>query len=205
MRHAWATRSTKVRRAVALALLAGVAAAGGAITVSAQGMGGGMGGGMMGGLGGGGGMMGGSGGYGSGSRMMGGQPFGGYGYGANPSTAPAYRDGEYDQLHLSDPQRAKIEAIQEQSARERSALEATMRSEQERLDEFYASGRTDDASARRTYQSLSETRRKLFEASLDTRKRIDAVLTKEQREQLARARADDRPPPGYGDYPLGAR
>jgi Spy/CpxP family protein refolding chaperone len=209
-------KHTKVHRMLGFILLGGVTAVAGAVTVYAQGMGGG----MMGGYGGGSGMMGGAGGgYGTGSGMMGGYgggsgPMGGpvpggpgYGqrYGQSPGPAPAYRDADYDQFHLSDQQWTKIDAIREESARKRSPLEATLRREQARLDDFYASGNTDDASARRIYQSLSETRRKLFEASLDTRKRIDAVLTQEQRDRLARALTDDRRSAGYGGNPPGAR
>jgi DNA-binding MarR family transcriptional regulator len=212
----FAMKHTKVHRTLGLVLLAAVTAVAGAVTVYAQGMGGG----MMGGYGGGSGMMGGAGGgYSGGPGMMGGAgggsgPMGdrvpggpGYGqrYDQSPGPAPAYRDRDYDQLRLSDQQRAKIDAIREQSARKRSSLEATLRSDRARLDEFYASGNADDASARRIYQSLSETGRKLFDESLDTRKRIDAVLTQEQRDQLVRARTDGRRSPGYGGYPLGAR
>ena len=67
-----------------------------------------------------------------------------------------------------------------------------MRNDQDRLRAFYASGNADDATARSIYQSLSDTRNKLFEESLDTHRRTRAVLTSQQRDQLVRARAADR-------------
>jgi Spy/CpxP family protein refolding chaperone len=49
--------------------------------------------------------------------------------------------------------------------------------------DFGASGRSDDAAARKAYEAMSEARKAMFENSLEARKRIEAVLTKEQRQQ----------------------
>ncbi len=195
-------RQTRLRRILAVTLLASATSVGIAATASGQGTG--MGSGMMGGSGGygmGGGMMGGfGGGYGTGAGALGGDR-GSYnpGYGAGPGATRSYDGADYDSLRLTDQQRAKIDAIQVQSAREHAALVNAMRRQQDRLQQFYASGSTDDARARRIYRSLSDARKELFEQSLDTHKRIDAVLTKEQRLQLAQARAGDPPLPENGD------
>ena len=185
-------RHRKLQRILAVTLLAGAASVGSATAAFGQGMGSGMmgsGGYVMGS-----GMMGGSGsGYGPGSGTMGGN-VGGYGpgYGAGPGATRSYDGGDYDQLDLSAAQRAKIDAIQQRFARERAALEGAMRNDQDRLQAFYASPNADDATARGIYQALSDTRNKLFEESLDTHRRINAVLTPRQRDQLARARAANR-------------
>jgi len=177
-------RNTTVRKAL-VGLIAGL----GLATASAQGFadpseygpgggygpGYGMGPGMMGGYGPGYGMGGGYGrgfgpGYGRGGPgMMGG--CGGYGAG-------------YGALKLSDEQRAKIAKIQEESARQRWELMGKMHEQGFKMRELYASGQPDDAALRQTYDTMAAMRKSMFENSLETRKKIDAVLTKEQREQL---------------------
>jgi Spy/CpxP family protein refolding chaperone len=44
----------------------------------------------------------------------------------------------------------------------------------------------DEADARKAFQTMTETHKAMFEMQLDARKKIDAVLTKEQRDQLRR-------------------
>ena len=133
----------------------------------------GMGPGMMGGYGGGygtgPGMMGGYGGYGMGPGMMGG--CGGYGYGG-------------DALKLTDAQRGKIAKIQEEAAQQRWALMGKMHEQGFKMRELYASGKLDDAAMRQAYDTMAAMRKSMFENGLETRKKIEAVLTKEQREQL---------------------
>jgi hypothetical protein len=148
-----------------------------------------MGGGMMGGYGGGGrgmgpGMMGG---YGNSARGMGPGTPGNYGRpgSADGGYVPGYDsrhgsltdDGgrrDVDRADLTDGQRARIDSILKESARERDELEKGIRAQEQRLDALYASG--DDAAARKAYRALAESRRQLFEESLDARRRIDAVV-----------------------------
>jgi len=148
----------------------------------------GMGPGMMGGYGPGGygmgpGMMGGygPGGYGMGPGMMGGYGPGGYGMG--PGMMWGYGPGGYNPLKLSDEQRGKIADIQEDVQRKQWALMSSMHELQFRGRGGEAPS---DAEARKQYQASADLRKQMFENSLDARKRIDAVLTKEQREQMHR-------------------
>jgi len=53
-----------------------------------------------------------------------------------------------------------------------------------KMRELYASGKPDDAALRQAYDTMAAMRKSMFENSLETRKKIDGVLTKEQREQL---------------------
>jgi hypothetical protein len=51
---------------------------------------------------------------------------------------------------------------------------------------MYGPGSMDEAGARKSFQTMTKTRQAMFDLQLDTRKKIDGVLNKEQREQLAR-------------------
>ena len=155
----------------------------------------GMGPGMMGGYGPGGygmgpGMMSG---YGMGPGMMGGYGPGGYGMDPGmmgqgmmgPGMMGGY--GAYAGLKLSDEQRAKIAEIQQDVSRRQWELMGKMREQGFQMHRFDAPGTADDSAARKAYQVMADARKAMFENSLDARKRIDAVLTKEQREQLQRS------------------
>ena len=134
----------------------------------------GMGPGMMGGYGPGYGMDPGMMGYGGGYGMRPGMMMGGcgsYGYG-------------WAGLNLTDAQRGKIAKIQEESARQRWDLMGKMHEQGFKLRELYASGKLDDAAMRRAYDTMAAMRKSMFENDLEARKKLDAVLTKEQRQQL---------------------
>jgi Spy/CpxP family protein refolding chaperone len=114
--------------------------------------------------------------------MMGGFAPGGYSMG--PGMMWGYGAGGYGGLKLSDEQRTKIASIQEEFSRKQWELMGKMHEQRYQLYEFDSSDKTDESAARKAYQAISDTRKAMFENSLDMRKRIDAVLTKEQREQL---------------------
>jgi Spy/CpxP family protein refolding chaperone len=134
----------------------------------------GMGPGMMGGYGPGGGY-----GYGMGPGMM------GYGYGMGPGMMWGYGPGYYS-LNLSDEQRRKIADIQQEQWKKQWALMSAMHELRFKQFEAEESGKSGDADERKTYQAFADLRKQMFENSLETRKRVDAVLTKEQRDQLRR-------------------
>ncbi len=94
--------------------------------------------------------------------------------------------GAYAGLNLTEEQRSKIDAIQSEFARKQWELRDKMHVQQSALYGGDAAGRPDDAAARKIYEGLSETRKAMFENGLEMRKRIDAVLTDEQRGQLRR-------------------
>jgi Spy/CpxP family protein refolding chaperone len=54
------------------------------------------------------------------------------------------------------------------------------------MNGVFGPGPLDEAAARKAFQAMSETRQAMFELQLEARKKIDAVLTPEQREQLQR-------------------
>ena len=112
------------------------------------------------------------------------------GYGREPGwqgmmVAPT---GSYWSLKLSDEQRDKILAIERAASSKRWELMGKMREQGLRVHESYATGKLDDEAQRKNYQAMSEAHKAMFEASLQARKDIHAVLTPEQREQVGRRR-----------------
>lgn len=121
--------------------------------------------------------------YGMGPGMMGGYGNEG-GYGMGPGMMGGYGPGGYaSRLNLTDEQRDKIGEIQEELAQKRYGLMSSMH--QQRYQAFRA-GKGDEATARKSFEAMQATQKAMFEASLDANKRIEAVLTPEQRKQLPR-------------------
>lgn len=121
--------------------------------------------------------------------MMGGQNMGGMmgpgmmgGQGMSGMMGPGMM-GAVGALDLADDQRRKVGEIQQQVSRKHWDLMAKMHEQQYRMHEL-RSGKADDAEARKAYAAMSDSHKQMFETMLDARKRVDAVLTKEQREKL---------------------
>ncbi len=132
------------------------------------------------------GMMGGGGygpGYGMGPGMMGGGGYGpGQGMGPGMMGGGGYGPG-FAALNLTDDQRKRIDAIQEEVWRKQGELMGAMHAQSLRMYDF---GKADDAAARKAFDAMAAAHKQMFETRLDARKRIDAVLTPEQRKQLGR-------------------
>jgi Spy/CpxP family protein refolding chaperone len=130
--------------------------------------------GMGGGYGYGPGMMGG--GYGYGPGMMG----GGYGWGG-----PGMRGGGWGVLpnDLSAEQRGKIAEIQRELRKQQWPLMEQMQ------DAMWdsGSGPQDEQAERREYDRVAALQKQMFDNMLAARKRMEAVLTPEQREQMRKA------------------
>lgn len=124
-----------------------------------------MGGGMMGdGYGMGPGMMGG---YGMGPGMMGGGMMGG------PRGLP----------DLTADQRAKIATIRDETRRRNWAVMGQLMDEQARLGDLYDAPKQDSDAISASYKKISELQRKMYESAADAHKRMEAVLTQEQKEK----------------------
>jgi Spy/CpxP family protein refolding chaperone len=151
-------------------VLAGVAATvalAGVAVAQPQGMGPG----MMGGYGGG---------YGMGPGMMGGS------YGAGPGMMFGYTDDAYAGLDLTPAQQKTIAGIQEQASKAMWQLMGTMHGQGYHMQGMFGPGPVDEAAARKSFQTMAETQKAMFELQLDARKKIDAELTKDQRDKLSR-------------------
>lgn len=130
--------------------------------------GGGYGPGMMGGWGGGPGTMGGWGGMGPG--MM-------WGWGGGGGLAD---------LDLSKEQRDKIAEIQNDVRRQHWALMRSMQQQDWNMADAWRDGSFDEQAARKAFDAMTAQRKAMFDLMLDAHKRIDALLTPAQREQLRR-------------------
>ena len=180
-------RGTRSGRLIIWAMVATVAAAAGGASAAdprsapgakawdcpygGPGAGYGMGPGMMGGYGMGPGMMGG---YGMGPGMMG-------GYGMGPGMMGAYRGAG---LELSDKQRAELNAIQDETRKQHWSTMGEMMDEQARLRDLYDAEKPDNTAIEESYKRLGELQQKMYRASIEAHKRMDALLTDEQRQQM---------------------
>ncbi len=138
-----------------------------------RGDGGGWGPGMMGGYGGG---------WGMGHGMM-----GGYGGGMGPGMMWGYGGDAYAGLDLSADQRKKIAEIREQTRKSMWQLMGTMHEQGYHMHDLVRPGPFDEQAARKAYDSMAATQKSMFDLQLDAHRKIDAVLTPEQRDKLRKA------------------
>jgi len=118
--------------------------------------------------------------------MMGGY---GPGYGMGPGMMGGYGPGHgYSALNLSTEQRARLADIEREVSRKQWDVMKKMHDQDFHMHDLFGSGAVDETRARKTYQVMSEAHKEMFETMLEARKRIDSVLTPEQREQLRRSR-----------------
>ncbi|HEY6094859.1 MAG TPA: Spy/CpxP family protein refolding chaperone [Gallionellaceae bacterium] len=123
------------------------------------------------------GMMGGYGpGYGMGPGMM-----GGYGYGMGPGMM-GY--GDYRGLNLSREQQGKIAQIRKETRSKMWALMDDMIDAQDKLQDLYDTDKQDATAINTQYKVIEDLRRQMVDIGVDTNNRINAILTKEQREKL---------------------
>jgi Spy/CpxP family protein refolding chaperone len=129
----------------------------------------GMGPGMMGGYG-----MGMMGGYGMGPGMMGGYGMGpGMMGGCGPQGIP----------DLTAEQRSKINKIQDDTRKKHWELMGQMMDEQARLRDLYDAPKQDSAAISNSQKKINELQRRMYESSADAHKRMEGVLSKEQKEK----------------------
>ena len=166
-----------------LIVAAALAAVFSATTASAQGYGPGYGMGP--------GMMGGYGGYGPGYGMGPGMMWGygggpGY-YGMGPGMMWGYGGYGYGIPNLTDEQRAKVAEIQKEFRNKQWALMQSMHELAWNQADLYRDGKLDEKSARKAFDAMTGLRKQMFENSLEARKRMDSVLTAQQRKELSGA------------------
>lgn len=129
--------------------------------------------------------------YGMGPGMMGPGMMGGYGnYGMGPGMmghgmGPGMMWG-YANLDLTAEQRKQIADIQQNAFKSMWQLMGAMHEQDYHMNWMSWARPFDEAEARKAFQAMTEAHKAMFEAQLDARRRIDAVLTKEQRERLQR-------------------
>jgi Spy/CpxP family protein refolding chaperone len=118
-------------------------------------------------------------GYGMGPGMMGG------GYGPGYGMGQGMMGGGYGYVpNLTREQRTKLSEIQQELAQQHWALMGGMPSQGGPMAQLFGPGAGDEKTARQAYEAMAAAQKQMFEASLQMRKRMDAVLTEEQREQM---------------------
>lgn len=131
--------------------------------------------------------------YGGGPGMMGDYGMapgmmGGYGgaYGMGPGMMGGYGNEAYAGLKLSAEQQRKITEIQRETSKAIWQLMGTMHEQGHHMRGMFGPGAFDEGVARKAFQAMQEAHKAMFDLRLEARKKIDAVLTKEQRDQLRR-------------------
>lgn len=121
-----------------------------------------------------------------GQGMMGqgmGQDMMGHGYGMRgPGMMRGY--GPMWLPDLKEDQQKKISAIYEELHKKRWDLMTKMQGEYATLRGLYAADPRDPAATGNQYRKISDLRRQMVELSVDAGNRMEAVLTKEQKERL---------------------
>jgi Spy/CpxP family protein refolding chaperone len=92
-----------------------------------------------------------------------------------------------DRLNLSDEQRGKVRDIQRDMQRKQFALMNSMHELRWQAEDQARGPEFDEAAARKLYEAGAAIHKQMFEARLEAHKRLEAVLTKEQREELRKA------------------
>jgi Spy/CpxP family protein refolding chaperone len=130
-------------------------------------------------------------GYGMGPGMMGGYRHGdraGCGEGswqAHHGMGPGMMGG-YGMagLDLSSEQRAKMAEIRTEFGRKQAELSAQMQALRGRPGGVWRDGPFDEQAARQSHDAMTALRQQMFENALEARKRVDGVLSPQQRELL---------------------
>jgi Spy/CpxP family protein refolding chaperone len=118
--------------------------------------------------------------YGMGLGMMG-------GYGMGPGMMGGHANDAYAGLDLTAAQQKTIAGIQEQASKSMWQLMGTMHGQGYHMQGMFGPGPLDEVAAQKAFQSMADSQKAMFEQQLDARKKIDAVLTKEQRDKLSRS------------------
>lgn len=119
------------------------------------------------------GMMGGYG-YHYGAGMMG----GGWGQGGMMGLGPLYA------LNLNEQQLGKVNQIRDESRRKNWEIVGKIMDEQARMRDLLSAEKRDPSAIGKQAMKIAELRRQILESSVDTQNRIEALLTKEQKDQM---------------------
>lgn len=135
--------------------------------------------------------------YGMGPGMMGGGPGGyghggyGMGYGMGHGMGPGAMWGNagnaYAGLDLTAEQRKQIAEIEQEASRAMWQQMGAMHEQGYRMNGMFGPGPLDEDAARKSFQTMTDARKAMFETQLQARKKMDAVLTAEQRERQRRS------------------
>lgn len=113
---------------------------------------------------------------------------GGYGPGMMGGYGPGMMGGYWGERmpDLTADQRSKVTAIQRELRNKQFALMDRMHDQWESMH-AWRGGKFDEQAARKAYDDTEKLHRQMFENMLDAQKRIDALLTPQQRQQMERS------------------
>ena len=120
-------------------------------------------------------------GYGQGRGMMG---EGMMGRGMMDGGMMGRQGGVFAALNLTDEQRQKVLAIQEEHRRKNWAAMGEVRAEQYKLRSLYGAEKLDPGKLAEQQKKVDELRRELLKSRVEAHNQMAAVLTPEQRKQL---------------------
>jgi Spy/CpxP family protein refolding chaperone len=92
-----------------------------------------------------------------------------------------------ERLDLSAEQRSRIAQIQDEAHEQHQVLMELMHAPDGPMTGMMGGDASDDAAARQAYETMSTLHKAMFEAHLETRRKILDLLTPVQREQLTRS------------------
>ncbi len=92
--------------------------------------------------------------------------------------------GPMGMLDLSNEQRTKINKILDEQRKKQWETQGKMLDEEAKLRDLFNADKRDPAAIGKVYGRIFDLRRQTIEAEIDARNRAEAVLTKEQREQM---------------------
>jgi Spy/CpxP family protein refolding chaperone len=116
---------------------------------------------------------------------------GGMGYGMGPGMMGGYGPGNWNRgagiPNLTDEQRSKLMEANKEFRQKQWQLMEKMHDLGFQGGGLYRNGRFDEQAARKQYDAMAALRKQMFENYLDEQKRIDSILTPQQREQVQRS------------------
>jgi Spy/CpxP family protein refolding chaperone len=122
-------------------------------------------------------------GYGQGRGMMGEGMMGG-GMMGGDMMGPGAQGGMLSKLNLTDEQRQKVLAIQEEQRKKNWAAMGDVRAEQYKLRSLYGADKVDADKVAEQQKKVDELRRQLLKSRVEAHNQVSAVLTPEQRKLL---------------------
>lgn len=140
---------------------------------------------------------------GMGPGMMGPGMMGSGGWGMGMMGGGMMGAGPIAMLGLTDEQRAKVNKIFDDERNQHWATMGQMMPLQNQMRDLYAADKRDSAAILKVEDQLQQLNRKMLEVHLKAQDRMEAVLTKEQLDQLKQWRQQPWGPGGYGRGMMG--
>uniref|UniRef100_UPI0035932643 Spy/CpxP family protein refolding chaperone n=1 Tax=Cupriavidus pinatubonensis TaxID=248026 RepID=UPI0035932643 len=122
---------------------------------------------------------------GEGMGMMGGEGMGMMGgFGPGHGMMGPFGWDRGPDLKLSPEQRTKINGIMDETRKAHWSLMGAMMDQHARLRDLYAAPNPDKTAIDDTYKAIGKLREQMYNSSVDARKRMEGLLTKEQQQTL---------------------